>query len=33
VMLNVDMENEIGTRFWIGQGYVPYAKRMKYQLP
>jgi len=33
VMLNVDMENEIGKRFWVGQGYVPYATRMKYQLP
>ena len=33
VMLNVDMENEIGVRFWVRQGYVPYASRMKYQLP
>jgi len=33
VMLNVDMENEIGNRFWVRQGYVPYARRMKYQLP
>jgi ribosomal protein S18 acetylase RimI-like enzyme len=33
VMLNVGMENEIGKRFWIKQGYVPYATRMKYQLP
>ncbi len=33
VMLNVDMENEIGQRFWLKQGYVPYAARMKYQLP
>jgi len=32
-MLNVDMENEIGVRFWVRQGYVPYATRMKYQLP
>ena len=29
VMLNVDMENEIGNRFWVRQGYVPYAKRLK----
>jgi ribosomal protein S18 acetylase RimI-like enzyme len=33
VMLNVDMENEIGKRFWVKQGYIPYATRMKYQLP
>ena len=31
-MLNVDMENEIGNRFWVRQGYVPYAARMKHQL-
>jgi GNAT superfamily N-acetyltransferase len=33
VMLNVGMENEIGKRFWVKQGYVPYATRMRYQLP
>jgi GNAT superfamily N-acetyltransferase len=32
VMLNVDMENEIGVHFWSRQGYVPYATRMKHQL-
>lgn len=32
VMLNVGMENEIGKRFWVKQGYVPYATRMKYIL-
>jgi len=32
VMLNVDMENEIGVRFWVRQGYVPYATRMKHRL-
>ena len=32
VMLNVDMENEIGIRFWSRQGYVPYATRMKHPL-
>jgi len=32
VMLNVDMENETGNRFWVRQGYVPYATRMKCQL-
>jgi GNAT superfamily N-acetyltransferase len=32
VMLNVGMENEIGKRFWVKQGYIPYATRMKYQL-
>jgi len=32
VMLNVDMENENSNRFWVKQGYVPYATRMKYQL-
>jgi len=33
VMLNIDMENEIGNRFWVKQGYVPYTTRMKHQLP
>jgi len=32
-MLNVDMEYEIGVRFWVRQGYVPYATRMKCHLP
>jgi len=32
VMLNVDAENEIGVRFWVRHGYVPYATRMKHQL-
>jgi len=32
VMLNIDMENGVGNRFWVRQGYVPYASRMKYQL-
>jgi len=32
VMLNVDAKNEIGQRFWVRQGYVPYAMRMKFQL-
>ena len=32
VMLNVGFDNEIGKRFWVKQGYVPYATRMKYQL-
>ena len=33
VMLNVGMDNEIGKRFWVRQGYVPYATRMRYHLP
>lgn len=32
-MLNVAIDNEAGNRFWIKQGYVPYATRMKYQIP
>jgi GNAT superfamily N-acetyltransferase len=32
-MLNVAVDNEAGNRFWVKQGYVPYATRMKYQLP
>lgn len=32
VMLNVAIENEVGNRFWMKQGYVPYATRMKYKL-
>ena len=32
-MLNVAIDNETGNRFWIKQGYVPYATRMKYQFP
>jgi GNAT superfamily N-acetyltransferase len=31
-MLNVAIENEVGNRFWVKQGYVPYATRMKYKL-
>jgi GNAT superfamily N-acetyltransferase len=29
VLLNVDIENETGIRFWKGQGFEPYATRMK----
>jgi GNAT superfamily N-acetyltransferase len=32
-MLNVAVDNEAGNRFWVKQGYVPYATRMKYILP
>ena len=32
-MLNVAIDNETGNRFWIKQGYIPYATRMKYQFP
>ena len=32
-MLNVAIDNEAGNRFWVKQGYVPYATRMKYQIP
>jgi GNAT superfamily N-acetyltransferase len=32
-MLNVAIDNEAGNRFWVKQGYVPYATRMKYQFP
>jgi GNAT superfamily N-acetyltransferase len=32
-MLNVAIDNETGNRFWVKQGYVPYATRMKYQFP
>jgi GNAT superfamily N-acetyltransferase len=32
-MLNVDIDNEVGNKFWAKQGYVPYATRMKYQFP
>lgn len=32
VMLNVDMENGVGNRFWVRQGYIPYASCMKYRL-
>ena len=31
-MLNVAIDNEPGNRFWVKQGYVPYATRMKYQI-
>jgi len=31
-MLNVAIDNEVGNRFWIKQGYLPYATRMKYKL-
>jgi len=29
VLLNVDIENEVGIRFWESQGFEPYAMRMK----
>ena len=29
VLLNVDIENEAGVRFWKSQGFEPYAMRMK----
>ena len=29
VLLNVDIENETGIRFWKSQGFEPYAMRMK----
>jgi GNAT superfamily N-acetyltransferase len=32
-MLNVAIDNEAGNRFWVKQGYVPYATRLKYILP
>lgn len=32
-MLNVAIDNEVGNKFWVRQGYVPYATRMKYQIP
>ena len=32
-MLNVAIDNEAGNRFWVKQGYLPYATRMKYQIP
>jgi GNAT superfamily N-acetyltransferase len=32
-MLNVAVDNEAGNRFWVKQGYLPYATRMKYQIP
>jgi GNAT superfamily N-acetyltransferase len=32
-MLNVAIDNEAGNKFWVKQGYVPYATRMKYVLP
>jgi len=31
-MLNVAIDNEVGNRFWVKQGYVPYATRMKHKL-
>jgi GNAT superfamily N-acetyltransferase len=31
-MLNVDIHNEVGNRFWRKQGYLPYATRMKSKL-
>jgi len=31
-MLNVDMENGVGNRFWVKQGYIPYATRMVVEL-
>ena len=32
-MLNVAVDNEAGNRFWVKQGYIPYATRMKYKFP
>jgi GNAT superfamily N-acetyltransferase len=32
-MLNVAIDNEEGNQFWVQQGYLPYATRMKYQFP
>jgi len=31
-MLNVAIDNEVGNRFWVKQGYIPYATRMKHRL-
>ena len=31
-MLNVSIDNEVGNRFWVKQGYVPYATRLKCKL-
>ena len=31
-MLNVAIDNEVGNRFWVKQGYIPYATRMKSKL-
>ena len=31
-MLNVAIHNDVGTRFWQKQGYIPYAMRMKHKL-
>lgn len=31
-MLNVAIDNEVGNRFWVKQGYIPYATRMKCKL-
>ena len=30
-MLNVAICNEVGNRFWVEQGYIPYATRMRYK--
>jgi GNAT superfamily N-acetyltransferase len=30
-MLNVAICNDVGNRFWVKQGYVPYARRMRYK--
>jgi GNAT superfamily N-acetyltransferase len=29
VLLNVDIDNKAGNRFWKSQGFIPYATRMK----
>ena len=29
VLLNVNIDNESGNRFWKSQGFIPYAARMK----
>lgn len=29
VLLNVDIDNEAGNRFWKSQGFIPYATRMR----
>jgi GNAT superfamily N-acetyltransferase len=31
-MLNVAIDNEAGNRFWVKQGYIPYATRMRHVL-
>jgi ribosomal protein S18 acetylase RimI-like enzyme len=29
VLLNVNIDNEVGNRFWVKNGFQPYATRMK----